>query len=266
MTPLPYSMSSVGLRPPPRAARGAARPAPASTSTATAPTASSTSARRSRCASACARTSRPRCAPDEGATRRPVGARRAAPEDGRPGRADRARRGVRDRVRERGPHPRGEPGQAPPAAVQRAAARRQELPVHRDQPRRGVPAGLLHPRAPPPRPALLRAVLERVQGARDAQPDPEDLPEPPLRGPRAGAPVRACRASTTTSAAAWRRASATSAEGGLPGADRPDHRVPVRPLPGAGAGARGADARPRRRPRSSSAPRRCATAWRRCAT
>ena len=34
----------------------------------------------------------------------------------------------------------------PPAAVQRAAARRQELPVHRDQPRRGVPARLLHAR------------------------------------------------------------------------------------------------------------------------
>ena len=44
--------------------------------------------------------------------------------------------------------------------------------------------------------------------------------------------------------------------GGLPGADRPDHRVPVRALPRPRAGARGGDARRRPRRRSSSARRR----------
>ena len=46
------------------------------------------------------------------------------------------------------------------------------------------------PRAAPARPALLRPVLERLQGARDPEPDREDLPDPPVRGPRARAAVR----------------------------------------------------------------------------
>ena len=174
-----------------------------------------------------------------GADGRPRG---AAPQDRRPGRADRARGGLRHRERERGPHPGGQPRPHAPAALQRAAARRQELPLHRDQPGRGVSAGLLHPREPPPRPALLRALLERLQGARDAQPDREDLPEPPLRGPRAGEAVGrpVPRLPHQAMPGAVRR---LHLQGGLPGPDRPDHRLPVGALPRAGARARGADAR-----------------------
>src|SRR5205823_4314316 len=89
------------------------------------------------------------------------------PQGGRPGRAHRPGRVLRHRLRERGPHPRGDAGQAPPPGLQRAPARRQELPVHRDQPRRGVPARLLHARAAPPRSPVLRAVLERAAAERN---------------------------------------------------------------------------------------------------
>ena len=61
-----------------------------------------------------------------------------------------------------------------------------------------------------PGPGLLRPLLEREAGARDARPARQAVPVPDLRGPRARPPLRRPRASTTTSSAARRPASATS--------------------------------------------------------
>ena len=77
-----------------------------------------------------------------------------------PGDARRVRDGRRDRVdrvrprrhRGRGAAHRAELHQAVQAALQHPPARRQVLSVHRDLARRGLPARLLHARAPPPRP------------------------------------------------------------------------------------------------------------------
>ena len=55
-------------------------------------------------------------------------------------------------TRGRGAAGRAELHQAVPAALQHPAARRQVVSVHRDLDGRGVPARLLHARAPPPRP------------------------------------------------------------------------------------------------------------------
>ena len=101
--------------------------------------------------------------------------------------------------------------QAPPAALQHPPARRQVLPLRLRQPRRGLPAGLLHPREAPLRPRLLRPLLQRQAGARDARPARQALPVPHLRGQGARAAAPAAPASTTTSSAAGRPASATSA-------------------------------------------------------
>ena len=158
------------------------------------------------------------------------------------GRADRADRGHRHLVRGGGAAPRAEPRQAPPAAVQRAAARRQVVPVHRRHGGRRVPAGHVHARAPPARHRLLRPVREREEGARDARRAQPRLPVPAVRGAEAGPPLghpvprlphRALHG------ALHRR----DLEGGVPGADRRRDRLPLgrhaldRPL------ARGADAR-----------------------
>ena len=68
-------------------------------------------------------------------------------------------------------------------------------------------------------------------------------PAAPARGPSRAA-ARACRASTTTSSAAG-ALRGLHLGGGLPGPDRPDHRVPLGPLPRARAGAPGRDGRGR---------------------
>ena len=112
--------------------------------------------------------------------------------------------------RGRGAAPRAEPGQAPPAAVQRAPARRQVVPVHRGHRRGRLSARDVHARAAPARRRLLRAVREREEGARDARRPEPRLPLPPVRGAAARAGTAASRASTSTSSAASRRASATS--------------------------------------------------------
>ena len=83
-------------------------------------------------------------------------------------------------------------------------------PVHRDLARRGLPARLLHAREAPPRPRLLRPVLERQAHARDAGPARQDLPVPLLQGPGARPALAARPAWTTTSSAAGRPAWATS--------------------------------------------------------
>ena len=92
---------------------------------------------------------------------------------------------ARRRHRGRGAADGAELHQAVPAALQHPPARRQVLSVHRDLARRGLPARLLHARAPPPRPRLLRAVLERQARARDARGARQGLPVPLLHRDRA---------------------------------------------------------------------------------
>ena len=58
-------------------------------------------------------------------------------------------------------------------------------PVHRDLARRGLPAGLLHARAPPPRPRLLRSVQQRQARPLDARGARQGVHVPLLRGSRA---------------------------------------------------------------------------------
>ena len=212
---------------------------------------SSTSARRSRCGRACAATSRP--APDTRSTIAQL-----------PG-ARRRRRGDRHRHRGRGAAPRAEPRQAPPAAVQRAAARRQVVPVHRRHRRGRVPARHVHARAPPARRRLLRAVREREEGARDARRPQPRLPVPALRGAEAGPPLRhpVPRLPHRPLPRPVRR---LRLEGGLPGDDRRRDRVPLgRDASRSSAQLeRGCARRPRRS--ASRRPRATATGCSRCGT
>ena len=145
---------------------------PASTCSATATAGSSTSASRARSASGSPATS-------------PARSTLGSLAD-----ADRVDRLPRHRDRGRGADRRAAVHQAPPADPQRQAPRRQVLPVHRDQPRRGVPARLLHPRAAPPEPRLLRPLRERAPRPRDARAARQAVPVPDLRRRRARSPLR----------------------------------------------------------------------------
>ena len=172
---------------------------------------------------------------------------------------------ARRRHRGRGAAHRAELHQAVQAALQHPAARRQVLPLHRDQPRRGLPARLLHPRAPPARARVLRSLLERQARARHARPARQDLPVPLLRGPGAGPALAARRAWTTTSSAARRPASATSSKEEYRRGDRRRDRLPL-----AAATGRSSATSSERMPaapasRTSSRPRSSATACTPCA-
>ncbi len=114
------------------------------------------------------------------------GARPRPADDLAAARARPRRRGDRHEHRGRGAAPRAEPREAAPAAVQRAPARRQVVPLHRADGRGGVPARDVHARASPARRPLLRPVREREEGARDARRPEPRLPLPPVRGPEAG--------------------------------------------------------------------------------
>ncbi len=116
----------------------------------------------------------------------PGGPQRHARRHRRARRARRGGRDDRDRHRGRGAPSRAEPRQAPPAAVQRAPARRQVVPLHRGHARGRVSARDVHARAPPARRPLLRALRERQEGARDARRAQPRLPLPALRGADAG--------------------------------------------------------------------------------
>ncbi len=170
----------------------------------------------------------------------------------------------RHRHRGRGAARRAELHQAPPPALQHPPARRQVLSLRRGQPRRGLPAGLLHAREAPPRPRLLRPLLQRQAGARDARPARQAVPVPHLRGAGAGPALRQPLPRLLHQAlrGALRRLHRPR---GVPAQHRRDRRLPLRPLP-PGRGRRD-ERRWRRRPRraSSSAPPCTATGSRRSA-
>ena len=209
----------------------------------------STSARRSRCGRACASTSRPGAATPQAR----IAARRA----------HRRRRDDRHRQRGRGAAPRAEPRQAPPAAVQRAAARRQVVPVHRGHGRGRLPARHVHARAPPARRRLLRAVREREEGARDARRAQQRLPLPALRGAEAGAAQRH-PVPRLPHRALLRAVRRLHLEGGLPAHHRGRDRVSLGRRPADQARARAADARRRGRASASRTRRATATGCSRC--
>ena len=93
-------------------------------------------------------------------------------------------------LRGRGAAGRAELHQAVPAALQHPPARRQVLPVHRDLARRGLPARVLHARASPLRPRVLRSLLQRKARARDAGGAGQGLHVPLVHGPGARATQR----------------------------------------------------------------------------
>ena len=127
-------------------------------------------------------------------------------------------------------------------AVQRAAARRQVVPVHRGHGRRRVSAGDVHARAAPARDGLLRPVREREEGARDARRAEPRLPVPALRGAEARAPLR-----DPVPRLPHRAVHGAVHRGDLGAGVRRDHRrrdrVPLRRDPPDPPGARAADAR-----------------------
>ena len=137
------------------------------------------------------------------------------------------------------------------------------------QPRRGLPAGLLHPREAPLRPRLLRPLLQRQAGAGDARPARQAVPVPHLRGRRAGPPLRQPLPRLLHQAlrGALRRLRQPR---GVPPQHRRDRRLPLRPLPpgrgrragedGGGGGGAGIRARgdPPRPPGGD--PARCSSA------
>ncbi len=163
-----------------------------------------------------------------------------------PRRPDRPDRGAGGAHRRRGAARGAELHQAVQAALQHPPARRQVVPVHRDQPRRGLPAGVLHARAPPARPRLLRPVQQRQAGALDARGARQGVHVPLLRGPEARAAQRLAvpRLLHQALRGPVRR---LCQQGGLPPRDRRRDRLPVRPLPRDRARARGVDARGGRR-------------------
>ena len=189
----------------------------------------------------------------------------------RDGQRDRPHR-VRARLqRGGGAARRAELHQAVQAALQRPAARRQVLSVHRDLDGRGVPARLLHARAPSPGPPVLRPVLQRQARPRHARPPREDLPVPLVHRRRAGPAQRLAVPGLLHQAlrGALRR---LRLAGGVPRLDRRGRRVPAGPLPRdrarpraaheggrrrAGVRAGGARAQPAaRRPLAARAPAR----------
>ena len=98
-----------------------------------------------------------------------------------------------DNVR-RGAVARGQPDQAPPAVLQRAAEGRQELPVHQGHAGRRLPAHRAHPETGAGREPVLRPVrVGQERGQRDG-PDPAALPVPDLHHPH---PRRRARPAST---------------------------------------------------------------------
>ncbi len=171
-------------------------------------------------------------------------------------------RGARRAHRVRGAAGGAELHQAVQAALQHPAARRQVLSVHRDLARRGLPAGLLHPRAPPPRPRVLRALLQRQAGPLDARGAGQGVHVPLLRRPRAG-PAQRLAVPGLLHQALRGPVRGLRRQGGLPQGHRRRHRLPVGALQGDRVGAQRGDEARRlraalrgRRPRAQPAARR----------
>ena len=137
-----------------------------------------------------------------------AGAKQPGPRgDGR----ERGERRVRGRRhRGRGAARRAELHQAVPAALQHPPARRQVLPVHRDLARRGLPARVLHARAPPRRGARTSARTPTPSACAARWRCWRRCSCSARARGRSRGGAAAARAWTTTSSAARRPASATS--------------------------------------------------------
>ena len=159
-----------------------------------------------------------------------------------------------------GAAPRGEPDQALPAAVQRPAQGRQELPVHQGHARRRLPAHRADAQAGQRRQPLLRAVRVGVERRRVDEPGPPAVPVPDLhdrhQGRRAGPPAAVPAVPHQALPGPLHRG---HLEGRLPGRHRAGRAVPRGPPGDARQGAR--HARWRRPPSgpSTSGRRPCAT-------
>ena len=92
------------------------------------------------------------------------------------------RRGHGHSYRDRSADARVQPHQAASAALQRGAARRQELSLHPARHGACVPAAGFLPRAAHGQGPAVRAVSERRGRARDAESAPEAVPVAPVRG------------------------------------------------------------------------------------
>ena len=160
-------------------------------------------------------------------------------------------RSVIDRVAERRVHAdrlgvggapaRGQPHQALPAALQRPAQGRQELPVHQGHPRRRLPADRAHAQARQRRQPVLRAVRVGDERRRVDEPGPPALPVPDLhdrhQGRRAGAPAAV---PAVPHQALPGPVHPGDLEGRLPGRHRPGRALPRGPPGDARQGARAA--------------------------
>ena len=154
------------------------------------------------------------------------------------------------RHRQRGAAARGEPGQAPPAALQRPPQGRQELPVHQGHPGRRLPAHRADPQAARRRQPLLRPVRLGEQRGRGDEPHPAAVPVPDLhhRHPRRRARARPALPAVPHQALPG-PLHRGHRQGGLPRGHRPGDAVPRGP-PGAGRrGASGGTWRPPPTPR-----------------
>ncbi len=110
------------------------------------------------------------------------GRARAGREDHRDGAHDRGHRGHGHAYRDRSADARVQPDQAASAALQRRAARRQELSVHSADRESCVPAAHVLPRPTHEQGPAVRPVSERGRGPRDAESATEAVPAPELRG------------------------------------------------------------------------------------
>ena len=169
---------------------------------------------------------------DPQARRRPLHERQGRGRDARrdrDGQPDPPDRVPARRLRGRGAADREPLHQGVQAALQRPPARRQVLSVPRDLARRGLPARVLHARAPSQGSRVLRPVLERQEGPRHARPAAEGLRVSLVPGRRAR-PAQRIAVPGLLHQALRRALRRLPVQGGVPRGDRRRHRLPLRPL------------------------------------